>query len=229
MNQIFLKFINICSGQLGRASYILINTSTSGGSSSSRTSLIGERGGGGVLVFLGEEGDGGVESGERIIWWKEFGKFEEGKNWREIRGKGIGEGEALGEEISDIIGEEGVESGERIIYFEESGEIGRGKNWREVRGTGMGKGEGGRLRKAHKATVVGGEGCLAAEIYELNYSEIYDFTLTNNIHVIYDWDPCTKLIGGEGRSKKWILGIYLRTFTKSSAFFMYFISKLATD
>ena len=50
----------------------------------------------------------------------------------------------------------------------------------------MGKGEGGRLRKAHKATVVGGEGCLAAEIYELNYSEIYDFTLTNNIHVIYD-------------------------------------------
>ena len=79
-----------------------------------------------------------------------------------------------------------VESGERIIYFEESGEIGRGKNWREVRGTGMGKGEGGRLRKAHKATVVGGEGCLAADIYELNYSEMYDFTLTNNIHVIYD-------------------------------------------
>ena len=50
----------------------------------------------------------------------------------------------------------------------------------------MGKGEGGRLRKAHKATVVGesgGEGCLAANIFELNFSEIYDFTLTNNIHV----------------------------------------------
>ena len=53
----------------------------------------------------------------------------------------------------------------------------------------MGKGEGGRLRKAHKATVVGEsgeEGCIAADIIELNFSEIYDFTLSNNIHVIYD-------------------------------------------
>ena len=32
----------------------------------------------------------------------------------------------------------------------------------------------------------GREGCLAAKIFELNYSEIYDFTQTINIHVIHD-------------------------------------------
>ena len=68
----------------------------------------------------------------------------------------------------------------------------------------MGKGEGGRLRKAHKATVVGesgGEGCLAANIFELNFSEIYDFTLTNNIHVNM-MRSMYKIDRGEGRSEK---------------------------
>ena len=34
-----------------------------------------------------------MESGERIIWFNEFRGVGEGKNWREVKLEGIGEGD----------------------------------------------------------------------------------------------------------------------------------------
>ena len=121
LNQIFLKFLKTCSGAFW-ASYRRSSTSTSGGSWCwSEYSLMGERTARAAvdfLVIIGEEGDGGVESGERIVL-KEIGEIGRGKSWRGVRGTGIEEGEPLweegGEESSDFAGEEGVELGARIV------------------------------------------------------------------------------------------------------------------
>ena len=53
-----------------------------------------------------------VESGERILQFKEFGWFGEGKNWREVRGTGLGteEGGQLSQaKKAMVVGDDGGE------------------------------------------------------------------------------------------------------------------------